>query len=194
MVRVWGGGIYEADDFYDICDGAHCPLHCGLDWPLTCITITLRRARYPSMAGLYVWLWTGMSSGLTRAASAYRYDYQYPAYDSFTKSVELEAEQNVKRLRHHPSVVIFGMYSVFPYLSTQCSPEHYTAGNNEGWSHGNCFARGLSPLTPLCLQTISWRSRTSSIWTTVMRSRISATPTSRHDTSTSIFCRRSSSG
>ena len=33
---------------------------------------------------------------------------QYPAYDSFTKSVELEAEQNVKRLRHHPSIVIFG--------------------------------------------------------------------------------------
>jgi len=33
---------------------------------------------------------------------------QYPAYDSFLKLVELEAEQNVKRLRHHPSIVIFG--------------------------------------------------------------------------------------
>jgi len=32
---------------------------------------------------------------------------QYPAYDSFLKSVEEEAIQNVKRLRHHPSVVIF---------------------------------------------------------------------------------------
>ena len=36
---------------------------------------------------------------------------QYPAYESFTKSVEIEAEQNVKRLRHHPSIVIFGEQS-----------------------------------------------------------------------------------
>lgn len=33
---------------------------------------------------------------------------QYPAYDSFLDSVREEAIQNVKRLRHHPSVVIFG--------------------------------------------------------------------------------------
>ncbi|PCH41492.1 glycoside hydrolase family 2 protein [Wolfiporia cocos MD-104 SS10] len=67
MVRVWGGGIYEADDFYDICDEL----------------------------GILVWQDFMFGCG------------QYPAYDSFTQSVQVEAEQNVKRLRHHPSVVIF---------------------------------------------------------------------------------------
>ncbi|OSC98975.1 glycoside hydrolase family 2 protein [Trametes coccinea BRFM310] len=67
MIRVWGGGIYEADAFYDICDEL----------------------------GIMVWQDFMFGCG------------QYPAYDSFTKSVEIEAEQNVKRLRHHPSIVIF---------------------------------------------------------------------------------------
>ncbi|KAI0723105.1 glycoside hydrolase family 2 protein [Earliella scabrosa] len=67
MVRIWGGGIYEADAFYDICDEL----------------------------GILVWQDFMFGCG------------QYPAYDSFTQSVEIEAEQNVKRLRHHPSIVIF---------------------------------------------------------------------------------------
>ncbi|TCD70426.1 hypothetical protein EIP91_003507 [Steccherinum ochraceum] len=67
MIRVWGGGIYEADAFYDICDEL----------------------------GILVWQDFMFGCG------------QYPAYDSFLDSVSLEAEQNVKRLRHHPSVVIF---------------------------------------------------------------------------------------
>lgn len=33
---------------------------------------------------------------------------KYPAYDSFVDSVRIEAEQNVRRLRHHPSLAICG--------------------------------------------------------------------------------------
>lgn len=66
MVRVWGGGTYEADIFYDICDEL----------------------------GILVWQDFMFGCG------------QYPAHDSFLKLVEVEAEQNVKRLRNHPSVVI----------------------------------------------------------------------------------------
>ncbi|KNZ79844.1 putative beta-mannosidase B [Termitomyces sp. J132] len=67
MVRVWGGGIYENDVFYDICDEL----------------------------GLLVWQDFMFGCG------------QYPAYDSFLKSVEVEVDQSIKRLRHHPSIVIF---------------------------------------------------------------------------------------
>lgn len=67
MVRVWGGGIYEPDIFYDICD--ELGILCWQDFMFGC--------------------------------------GQYPAYDSFVKSVKTEAEQHVKRLRHHPSLVIF---------------------------------------------------------------------------------------
>ncbi|EPQ58996.1 glycoside hydrolase family 2 protein [Gloeophyllum trabeum ATCC 11539] len=67
MIRVWGGGIYEPDVFYDICDEL----------------------------GIMVWQDFMFGCG------------QYPAYDSFVESVREEAEQQVKRLRHHPSLVIF---------------------------------------------------------------------------------------
>ncbi|KAH8118262.1 glycoside hydrolase family 2 protein [Phellopilus nigrolimitatus] len=67
MVRVWGGGIYEPDCFYDICDEL----------------------------GILVWQDFMFGCG------------QYPANDSLLASVQIEAEQNVKRLRHHPSIVIF---------------------------------------------------------------------------------------
>ncbi|KAF9006424.1 glycoside hydrolase family 2 protein [Cyathus striatus] len=67
MIRVWGGGIYESDVFYDICDEL----------------------------GILVWQDFMFGCG------------QYPVYDSFLASVQEEAIQNVKRLRHHPSIVIF---------------------------------------------------------------------------------------
>ena len=73
------------EELYDICDG---------DRQFTtslCIGLTL-----PSELGILVWQDFMFGCG------------QYPAYDSLVHSVEIEAEQNVKRIRHHPSLVIFG--------------------------------------------------------------------------------------
>ncbi|KAJ9119092.1 hypothetical protein QFC22_003583 [Naganishia vaughanmartiniae] len=67
MIRCWGGGVYEPDIFYDLCD----------------------------KLGLMVWQDFQFACGI------------YPAYPDFIKSVEKEAIANVKRLRHHPSLIIF---------------------------------------------------------------------------------------
>ncbi|KAJ7499902.1 glycoside hydrolase [Mycena latifolia] len=67
MVRLWGGGIYEPDVFYDTCDEL----------------------------GILVWQDFQFACGV------------YPAHDSFVASVRKEAEDNVKRLRHHPAFALF---------------------------------------------------------------------------------------
>jgi len=67
MLRVWGGGIYENDEFYDLCD------------------------KY----GILLW------QDFMFACS------MYPGDDAFLENVRLEAIDNVKRLRNHPSVGIW---------------------------------------------------------------------------------------
>ena len=68
MLRVWGGGIYEDDVFYEFCD------------------------RY----GICIW------QDFMFACSA------YPAFDeSYMANVKIEAEENVKRLRHHPCIALW---------------------------------------------------------------------------------------
>ncbi len=67
MVRVWGGGIYEGNDFYDLCDEL----------------------------GILVW------QDFMFACS------MYPGDQEFLDSVRQEAIDNVKRLRNHPSIVIW---------------------------------------------------------------------------------------
>lgn len=76
MVRVWGGGVFEAEAFYDACDEL----------------------------GILVWQDFMFACG------------NYPGHKEFLASVKREAIANVKRLRHHPSIVIW-------------------AGNNEDYSY-----------------------------------------------------------
>ncbi|KAK0662563.1 glycoside hydrolase superfamily [Cercophora samala] len=67
MIRVWGGGVYEHDAFYDACDEL----------------------------GILVW-----QDFMFACAS-------YPTYPEFLQSIEMEARQNVQRLRNHPSIVLW---------------------------------------------------------------------------------------
>jgi beta-mannosidase len=79
MLRVWGGGIYEEDCFYDFCD------------------------EY----GILVW------QDFMFACS------MYPGDEAFLENIKIEAKENIKRLRNHPSIALW-------------------CGNNEmdtAWSH-----------------------------------------------------------
>ena len=67
MVRVWGGGIYEANAFFEAADE------------------------------LGVLIWQDFAFACAN----------YPAHPSYLASVETEARQNVRRLRNHPSLVIW---------------------------------------------------------------------------------------
>jgi beta-mannosidase len=67
MLRVWGGGIYEDDAFYDLCDSL----------------------------GIMVWQ-DFMFAGA-----------MYPGDGAFLENVKQEAIDNIKRLRHHPCIVVW---------------------------------------------------------------------------------------
>ena len=67
MLRVWGGGIYEDDRFYDLCD------------------------EY----GILVWQEFAFSCG------------HYPVYPEYLENVWQEAIDNIRRIRHHASLVLW---------------------------------------------------------------------------------------
>jgi beta-mannosidase len=67
MIRHWGGGYYESDEFYEICDE------------------------------LGIMIWEDFMFGN---------DWQPGTY-AFKQNIEAEAEDQVRRLRNHPSIVIW---------------------------------------------------------------------------------------
>ena len=67
MLRVWGGGVYEDDVFYELCDER----------------------------GILVW------QDFMFACSI------YPAEGAWLENVRLEAEDNIRRLRNHPSIAVW---------------------------------------------------------------------------------------
>ncbi|KAL8859205.1 MAG: hypothetical protein Q9178_004308 [Gyalolechia marmorata] len=80
MIRVWGGGIFEEESFYNACDEL----------------------------GILVWQDFLFACG------------NYPANDEFLDLVKLEATANVKRLRHHPCIVIWaGNNEDYQYRETE---------------------------------------------------------------------------
>jgi len=82
LIRVWGGGMYEEEHFYNTCDSL----------------------------GLMVW------QDFMFACAA------YPDHQDFLERVRAEAIDNVKRLRHHPSII------------TWCvNNEVYMAMDHWGW-------------------------------------------------------------
>jgi beta-mannosidase len=68
MIRVWGGGIYQPDDFYDAAD----------------------------RAGVMIWQEIMLACAL------------YPSNTAFLDNIREEVVQQVSRLAHHPSVVVWG--------------------------------------------------------------------------------------
>jgi beta-mannosidase len=90
MLRVWGGGIYEDDTFYDLCDEL----------------------------GILVFQDFMFACGM------------YPGDDRFAASIKAEATAAVRRLRHHPSLVLW-------------------AGNNEDYSIAQSTASYDGPQTAI---------------------------------------------
>jgi beta-mannosidase len=94
MIRVWGGGIFEEQAFYDACD------------------------EY----GILVWQDFMFGCG------------NYPAFPEYLALVKTEAEENVKILRHHPSIVIWaGNNEDYQYAEQQGLTYDFENKDAESW-------------------------------------------------------------
>lgn len=102
MVRVWGGGIYEEDVFYDVCDEL----------------------------GILVWQDFMFACG------------NYPAFPDFCKSIEGEAISNLRRIRHHPSLVILAGNNEDYQIQEQCGLTYdYDDKDPQSWLKSDFPAR-----------------------------------------------------
>ena len=102
MLRVWGGGIFEEQAFYDACDEL----------------------------GILVWQDFLFGCG------------NYPAFPEFLALVKREAEENVKLLRHHPSIVIWaGNNEDYQYREEQKLTYDPDNKDEESWLETNFPAR-----------------------------------------------------
>lgn len=102
MLRVWGGGIFEENSFYDACDEM----------------------------GVLVWQDFLFACG------------NYPAHPDFLSLVKREAVENVKILRHHPSMVIWaGNNEDYQYCETEKLDYDPANHDPESWLKGSFPAR-----------------------------------------------------
>ncbi|KAL2060090.1 hypothetical protein VTL71DRAFT_9912, partial [Oculimacula yallundae] len=94
MIRVWGGGIFEEQAFYDACDEI----------------------------GILVWQDFMFGCG------------NYPAFPEYLSLVKTEAEENVKLLRHHPSIIIWaGNNEDYQYQETEGLTYDFDNKDAESW-------------------------------------------------------------
>lgn len=94
MIRVWGGGIFEEQAFYDACDEL----------------------------GILVWQDFMFGCG------------NYPAFPEYLNLVKREAEENVKLLRHHPSIIIWaGNNEDYQYQEQQKLTYDFDNKDAESW-------------------------------------------------------------
>jgi beta-mannosidase len=102
MIRIWGGGIFEEQAFYDACD------------------------EY----GILVWQDFMFGCG------------NYPAFPEYLALVKTEAEENVKLLRHHPSIVIWaGNNEDYQYAEQNKLTYDFENKDAESWLKTNFPAR-----------------------------------------------------
>ena len=117
MLRVWGGGIYEEQAFYDACDEM----------------------------GVLIWQDFPFACG------------NYPAHDEFLDLVKREATANVKRLRHHPSIVIWaGNNEDYQYREVENLDYDLHDHNPENWLRSSFPARYIyEKLLPEVVHSLS---------------------------------------